>query len=68
MPKKDRLDFHEHKLTVEDLKHDTVLYATSILKEKLGDRYSSDTGELAEELATRSEGQFIWLNLKQLKK
>ena len=55
----------EYKISPEDVQHDTVLYSRSLVDSRLHNKDESVRGEISQKLATRCQGQFLWLRLQQ---
>jgi ankyrin repeat protein len=53
------------KITAEDVQEDIQLYSVAIVDKKLANKDESVRGMLANELAQRCEGMFLWIKMQQ---
>ena len=55
----------EYKISPGDVQPDTVLYSRSLVDSHLHNKDENVRGEISQKLATRCQGQFLWLRLQK---
>ncbi|KAF5008332.1 hypothetical protein FDECE_5375 [Fusarium decemcellulare] len=56
--------FTEHKISPDDVRDDVATYSRSLVDKKLSNKSDQIRAELADMLANKSEGQFLWVKMQ----
>jgi Ankyrin repeats (3 copies)/NACHT domain len=64
-PQARNLNFYEHEISPEDVRSDLVLFSNSVVNTRLANKNDAVRNELAEQLANKCDGMFLWKDLQR---